>query len=263
MTWPLWAFLAIGLYAAGVAAAHWIARAGPEGDPETGLVIRVFQMYARLAHNLRIEGLEHIPRSRAAGPMIVVANHTAGVDPILIQAACPFMIRWLMAEDMRVDWLNPMWELGQVIFVDRRKGESMGVRDALRHLRRGGVIGVFPEGHLERPPRQILPFLPGVGMLIHRSGAPVLMLTIDGAPQVDPAWASLWRPSRTTVRAHTTIDYKALGLSARDITEDLRRRYCEATGWPRNEITPRLVGMDWVQVDVHGRWPDGRNARSA
>ena len=199
----------------------------------------------------------HIPRSAAPGPLILVANHTAGVDPVLIQAACPFPIRWVMADDMAVSMLQPLWDIGQVIRVDRRRNESMGVREALRHIRGGGVLGVFPEGHIERPPQEVLPFLPGVGLFIQRTGAKVLPLIVDGTPQIDPAWASLWRASRSTVRALPPIDYRDTGMNAREIASDLRRRFIEATGWPANEERPRLVGDQWVQVDVRGRWPEG------
>jgi hypothetical protein len=89
-------------------------------------------------------------------------------------------------------------------------------------------------------------------MLIARSGAQVQMVTVDGTPQVDPAWSSLWRSSRARVRFHPLIDYS--GMPAREIGPDLRRRFMEATGWPANETVPRLIGGRWMQVDVEGRW---------
>ncbi|MBL0920850.1 MAG: 1-acyl-sn-glycerol-3-phosphate acyltransferase [Phycisphaerales bacterium] len=256
-----WLIVGLLLYALWVAVATWIRRAmDDDQDAEGGFIIRVFHVYAAIVHRLEVVGRGHIPRGRPPGPLIIVANHTAGVDPVLIQSACPFRIRWLMAEDMRTSVLDPFWELGQVIMVDRRRGESLGVREALRHLRAGGVIGVFPEGHLERPPREVLPFLPGVGVLVARSGARVQMVTIEGTPQVDPAWSSLWRTSRSRVRFYEPIDYR--GKSAREIPSDLRARFINALGWPPNEVVPRLVDGRWMQLDVEGRWPaPGAEAR--
>ncbi|TVQ64392.1 MAG: 1-acyl-sn-glycerol-3-phosphate acyltransferase [Phycisphaerales bacterium] len=253
-----WVIPAIMLYTALLALTRAVLRHAPDpSDLEAGIIMFVFRRYSWAMHRLRIIDADNIPRSGHPGPLIVVANHTAGVDPVLIQASCPFPIRWVMADDMAVSMLQPLWDIGQVIRVDRRRNESMGVREALRHIRSGGVLGVFPEGHLERPPRAVLPFLPGVGLFIQRTGARVLPLVIDGAPQIDPAWASLWRRSRSTVRALPMVDYTDSELSARDIAKDLRRRMIEATGWPENDATPRLVGDQWVQVDVSGRWPDG------
>ena len=166
---------------------------------------------------------------------MIIANHTAGLDPVVIQASVPFHIRWMMAEDMRLGQLEWLWQWLEVIFVSRTSRDSIGTREAIRHLRQGGVIGIFPEGGLERPPFHLMPFQAGVGLLIKRSGARVLPAIVDGTPQVDPAWASLWRPSRTRVRFKPTLDYSGLDLSPAEIAADLRRRFAEWTGWPFND----------------------------
>jgi len=130
-----------------------------------------------------------------------------------------------------------------VIFVSRTSRDSIGAREAIRHLRGGGVIGIFPEGGLERPAYQLLPFQPGIGLLIKRTGARVLPVLVDGTPQVDPAWASLWKPSRSRLRFKPTLDYSHSDLSAAEIANDLRQRFMEWTGWALNdEPAPIEVG---------------------
>jgi len=176
--------------------------------------------------------------------MIVIANHTSGIDPILIAAACPFHIRWVMAQDMRARRLEWLWRWQDVIFVSRSGRDRSAVREALRHLERGGVIGIFPEGSLERPARQIRPFRRGVGVMIHRSRAKIMPLVIDGTPQVDPAWASLWRPSRSSITAHEIIDYSTTGLGGAEIAEDLRARFLAWTGWKANDEPRSRNGID-------------------
>lgn len=214
----------------------WIARRildNPFGDVEGGLLWVCGSLYVRLFHGLRIVGREHIPRTRRPGPLIIVSNHTAGIDPMLVQVACPFPIRWMMALDMRIPALEWFWKWARIIDVDREAGAGIGpVRDAIRHVRRGGVLGLFPEGQLERPKRHLLPFQSGVGAMVQRTGALVLPVVIDGTPTVDPAWASLWHPSRSTIEFKPPIDYTGADLSAEQIADDLRRRYQEWTGWP-------------------------------
>jgi hypothetical protein len=58
------------------------------------------------------------------------------------------------------------------------------------------VIGVFPEGRLERPERHLLPFLPGLGVMIKRTRASVLPIVIEGTPQTETAWASVLASQR-------------------------------------------------------------------
>jgi 1-acyl-sn-glycerol-3-phosphate acyltransferase len=232
--WPAWVILGVAL---AVAFAAWcrLLLWNPRGDVETGLLWRFLRLYARLFHRLRVEGGEHIPRTRHPGPLIIVSNHTAGVDPLLIQAACVFEIRWIMAADMQVGWAEPFWRWAGVISVDRRRGDAGAAREAIRHVKEGGVLGIFPEGGLERPARTIIPFEPGVGLIIRRTGARVLPVIVDGTPIVDAAWTSLVRPGRARIRFMPPIDYSATKLSAQEITEDLRRRYAEWTGWAMSD----------------------------
>ncbi|MEM9372571.1 MAG: hypothetical protein AAGA55_02925, partial [Planctomycetota bacterium] len=70
-------------------------------DPATGLLYLAGRAYARLIHRLRVQ-TEHGALSDLSGPLIIVCNHTAGVDPILVSSGCPRRIAWIMAEDMRL-----------------------------------------------------------------------------------------------------------------------------------------------------------------
>lgn len=226
-----WLIVAIVLWLVWAWVAHRLID-NPRGDVETGLIWPFVMVYVRRVHRLRVLGAEHIPDGRDAGPLLIVANHTAGVDPLLVQSACPFFVRWMMADDMQIGGLNWFWRWVQVIGVDRGGREIAAAREAIRHLQGGGVIGIFPEGTLERPARHILPFLPGVGLIVHKSGARVQPVIIDGTPRVDPAWSSLWRASRASVRFLPPVDYTQTELRPAAIAADLRRRFVEASGWP-------------------------------
>jgi 1-acyl-sn-glycerol-3-phosphate acyltransferase len=224
--------------------ARWLMD-NPRQDLETGLFLKVAAGYARVYHGLRVVGLPHVPRERVPGPLIVVANHTAGVDPVLIQIACPFEIRWIMAMDMRLPSFEWFWTWARIISIPRGN-ELAATREAIRHVRhgndgRGGVLGIFPEGAIERPEREVLPFLRGVGLIIKKSNAIVLPVIIEGTPQVDPAWASLWRPSRSRLTFKQPIDYRESTLTPDEISADLRRRYIEWTGWPANDVHAGVI----------------------
>jgi 1-acyl-sn-glycerol-3-phosphate acyltransferase len=224
------------------ALARYVHYENPREEPFAGIAVLAMRLYARLVHRLRVEGLEHVPGRRGHGPIVLVANHTAGVDPILIQAMAPFEVRFLMARDMQPRAFDWLWEWTGVIAVNRDGPDSRAAREAIRWLREGGldgeggVIGIFPEGGIERPARRILPFLPGIGLLVLKGRARVLPVVIEGAPYTRTAWGSLLRRSRARVRFLAMVSYE--GADAGEIAGDLRRRFMEATGWPAND-SPR------------------------
>jgi 1-acyl-sn-glycerol-3-phosphate acyltransferase len=189
------------------------------------------RVYARVVHRLRVTGAELVP-ARGERPVIVVANHTAGVDPMLLQAACPFEITWMMGRDMMMPGLAPIWNLLRLIPVEREGAgkagrDSTALRKAVRALRDGQSVGIFPEGHIPLH-GELGEFSPGVGMLIHlaRGGdgeMPVLVARISGTPKADRAWKSLLRMSNSRVEFLEVMRFDR-GTSPEVIATTLRER---------------------------------------
>lgn len=219
----------------------------------------IIRAYARWWHRLEAHGMDSIPDleqiSDASGrplgggrPAIVIANHTAGIDPLLIQASLDFEPRWMMAADMRARILEPLWQVARIIFVDRTKRDSGSLREAMRHLQAGGVLGIFIEGHIAKPPRHLLPFKEGAGLLIRKTGALVIPVVVDGTPLAETAWGSIFRRSHSKVRFLEPVDYtqsELAELGPAAITADLRARFQRATGWPDTHMQ--------ADFDEHGR----------
>ncbi len=202
----------------------------PRADVEAGVIWNAARVYSFVFQRLRARGREHVPVSRLPGALIVVCNHTAGIDPILVSAAVPFEVRWMMGLDMMAPSLKAVWDWTGVIAVNRKGRDLAGTREALRLLEEGAVVGVFPEGGLERPAKRLRVFHPGVGFLIARSGAPVLPVWIDGTPQIDPVWASLRKRGRATVTFGPVRKF-AEGQDAKEITRELRAWFAGVSGW--------------------------------
>lgn len=226
-----WLILLPALALAWALLVRWLM-ANPRADFEAGVLYRLVQAYAFVFQRLRVAGRENIPRGLHAGPLIVVANHTSGVDPFIIQAACDFEIRWMMGRDMAPPRLTPLFDWLGVIFVNRGSRDAAAARAALRHVHRGGVLGVFPEGYIERPPRRLLPFQGGIGLVVARSRAPVLPVVVEGTPFAATAFGSLLARGRCRLTFMPIIEYPT--QSADEITADLGRRFAAWTGWPES-----------------------------
>ena len=116
----------------------------------------------------------------ARGPALIASNHTAGLDPIMIQSTCPRPIVWIMTREYYdLPALRPFLSWVQMIPIDRGGRDSKAWREALRMLKKGRVVGVFPEGRIEKTP-DLLPFQSGVAMLAIRGKADFYPVYLDG-----------------------------------------------------------------------------------
>jgi 1-acyl-sn-glycerol-3-phosphate acyltransferase len=221
--------------------AWWVVvpllRRGPDRDALNGLLWRIVRVWVRLIHRPTIIGEENLRRDIDAGPLVVVSNHTGAVDPFLIQSACRFKIRWMMALDMMSTGLDPLWRQQDMIRVARDGSDSGPARLAIRHVRAGGVLGIFPEGRIVTPPRQVWPFLDGVGLIVSRTKAPVLLAWVSQTPDTNQTTASLVTPSHARVE-FTDVPELADCTGAAEITATLRRKLQELSGWPLNDDPP-------------------------
>jgi 1-acyl-sn-glycerol-3-phosphate acyltransferase len=164
---------------------HLVAKADDDGDPyphgEDDAVIRMLRaanaLYARLYHKITIHIPCPIPRRGAA---ILISNHISGLDPVLIQACCPRLIRWMMAREyFEQKPLDAIYKTVGAIPVQRSGRDMAATRIAMRALRRGFVIGIFPEGKIETK-RELLPFHSGIGLMALKTRAPVYPVCLDG-----------------------------------------------------------------------------------
>jgi len=137
-------------------------------------------------------GFERIP---ADGPAIVAANHVSYLDPPLLGTLSPRLIRFIAKRELfTLPMLGPL--LGRFLRsigtfpVERRRPDVRAVRESLRVLERGEVLGIFPEGTRNKLP-SLAPFLDGVGWLAIKSRAPVIPVAIHG-------YLPLWRGSQWT-----------------------------------------------------------------
>jgi 1-acyl-sn-glycerol-3-phosphate acyltransferase len=206
----------------------------PRQDAEYGLGLAFVGVYVRLVHRLRVFG--RVPDREAGKGLLVVVNHTAGVDPVLVQAACPFEIRWMMARDMMIPSLDMWWRWLDVIPVDRGEpgkpgSDATAAKEAIRHLRSGGTVGVFPEGGIERPTQTMRPFAPGIGLLVRMTKARVLPVIIEGTPETGSAWGSLTTRSTSRVTMLPVFEPADGKQSAEEITRTIQDLFVRATGW--------------------------------
>ncbi len=145
-----------------------------------GLLRAVGRVLVPLLTRTQITGMEHFPVS---GPLIVVGNHIATMEVVLMVVYAPWQLEMLGASDIAAP--PPMDAISRLygfIPVNRGNLDRTALTMALSVLRQGGILGLFPEGGIWDP--GAMEAKRGVAWLSYHAGAPILPIGFgspDGA----------------------------------------------------------------------------------
>jgi 1-acyl-sn-glycerol-3-phosphate acyltransferase len=169
---------------------------GPERHLSVRAVAGINRIFCHTLHRLRILAPCPVP---ASGPAILVCNHTSGLDPPLLQATCPRIIIWMMAREYYENpLLNWLYRRLQIIPVDRAGHDSTVLRQGLRALEHGRLLGIFPEGRIEEDDR-LLPFQEGVAVMAAKAPCDVYPAFLDGTQRGHEILRACLRPQQAVV----------------------------------------------------------------
>ena len=137
-------------------------------------------------YRCRVRGAEHLPRS---GPALVVMTHKCFWDPVVAGMVFARPLRFMAKRELFANRQAARFISSLGAFpLDRGAGDRAALQTALAVLERGEVLLMFPEGHRQIDDA-VHEFMPGVGMIALRSGAPVIPLALDGTQY-------MWRDGR-------------------------------------------------------------------
>jgi 1-acyl-sn-glycerol-3-phosphate acyltransferase len=166
-------FLAVGLLNALVAGYIFLL------VPEYLLRFVAFVL-ARVVYRFRVRGEEHLPTQGAA---ILVCNHVSFVDAVLLMAASPRPIRFIM--DHRIfatPVLGTLFRLARCIPIASRSEDPLAYEQAFvqaRHvLDAGDLLAIFPEGRITHN-GELGEFKAGVMKLLATHPVPVVPLALS------------------------------------------------------------------------------------
>jgi 1-acyl-sn-glycerol-3-phosphate acyltransferase len=136
---------------------------------------------AKTFFNYRVIGAENMIEE---GPCIIAANHCSFLDPPLVGVACKRAIHYLARKSL-LEWpiLGPIFPELNVIPVDRKNADRSALMGAIRVVKNGGAVLIFPEG-TRSPDGNLQPAQPGIGMIVAKTGAPVVPVRVFGSYEV-------------------------------------------------------------------------------
>jgi len=171
------------------------------------------RLLARLFFGFRIVHRERVIQT---GPVILATNHQSFFDPPLAGNACDRAIYFLAKRSLMnvpvLGWLLPKLN---VIPVNLESIDRSALKALIRVVRGGDCALVFPEGS-RTPDGSLQPALPGVGLLIAKTLAPVVPMRIFGAFDAWPIGGKIHLFRRITIVVGEPIHFSEADLSPRD-----------------------------------------------
>ena len=210
------------------------------------MVALVSRIGARLFANVRVEGLDRIPRT---GAVILAANHISNADPVVVGAwITPGLrgrrIHWLGKKEL-FDWPGFGWLAahGGVHPVDRATADIEAYRLATRILEAGYVLMIFPEG-TRSPSGTLQEAKDGLATLALRTGAAILPIGVNNSDAVWPKGRKLPMPfPRRTITVRIGEPFLAADL----VPPDADRRAAKGIA------TAAIMGRIAEQLDERHR----------
>ncbi len=239
----------IGIPVATFLALRTLGRWSYNGEAVLGLMRLIAVPYCRYFHRVRVEGARFIPQKVGARGLIIVSTHGGGLDPVMMQVCMHHPIRWLMSAEMMTPSLLWMWRRQRIIPVCFDKRDAFALKTAIGHVNEGGTLGIFPEGAIERPSRQLRPFSGGLRLILSRTKAPVLVAIIDPGRNTDSAYDDLFKSMRPTIRFLALIEPSPEG-HAPDAAEKIFDFIHRESGWLINEAPPMPADPETVERNL-------------
>jgi 1-acyl-sn-glycerol-3-phosphate acyltransferase len=180
-----------------------------QGKPEIHGFLHVYgalnQLYCGLWHQLKTCNRAPLPE---VGPAILISNHTCGIDHMLLQAASRRLLGFMVAREYyeapSIHWICKY--IG-CIPVNRDGRDFSATRAAIRALKEGRVVPIFPEGHIvPASGRRLDEIKPGTAYLAIHAQVPVVPAFICGTPETNEIGDSLLTPSQARVIFGDPID---------------------------------------------------------
>ena len=140
-------------------------------------VKKVVGVPLKLFFDVRVNGLENIPEEN----YILAGNHKSMWDIILLATSIPTNIRFMAKKELFNNWVTESFFSKAGAFpVDRDNIDIIAIKTALRLLKEGYTIGVFPEGTRNKTKALTLPFKEGVTRIATKTKKVIVPFGIDG-----------------------------------------------------------------------------------
>ena len=161
---------------------------------------------AMFVGKIKVKGRSNIP---SEGPLVLVCNHFAYFDPFLLVYAIKKPIDFIMQKELGIE---PQFLFAPMIYgailTDRNKVGPSTIKESMKTVKKGKILGIFPEGGITSP--VLTEAKPGAVYLASMAKAKILPVSVRGASN---AWGNIFRGVRSRIYINIGKPYGPIDIS--------------------------------------------------
>lgn len=157
----------------------------------------------------------------AHGGVLMVCNHQSYLDPVLIAVHLTRPMSYLaQAYLFRLPGFGRLLLHLHAFPVNQGRGERAPIEEAIRRLKEGHLLNIYPEGH-RSPNGEIQKLHGGATLVARKAGVPIIPAVVDGSFAAWPRSRVLPRPHPTAVMYGPPLHID--GLKGDEVTKLIER----------------------------------------
>ncbi|MBR3229760.1 MAG: 1-acyl-sn-glycerol-3-phosphate acyltransferase [Bacilli bacterium] len=137
----------------------------------------IIKVFINIVFRPKYIGLDNIPKS---GSVVLAGNHTKFFDPLLVMSCTGRTVHFLAKDSLNKGFKKIIFKNMGIIPVNRSIHDKDALRKAKEFLNKGALIGIFPEGTVNKSSDVILPFKIGAVKMAHDTDSLIVPFTIKG-----------------------------------------------------------------------------------
>lgn len=141
------------------------------------IVRPILKYFCKICYRPTYIGLENIPKDKS---IVLAGNHTNYLDCILLISSTNRTIHFLAKDDLIKGFKKIIFKNMGIIPVNRKVHDSSALKSAIEILNHNKVIGIFPEGTINRTKNVIMPFKIGAVKMAYETNSYIVPFTIKG-----------------------------------------------------------------------------------
>ena len=145
------------------------------------IVTNSIRLYCKIVYRYKIIGKENIPKE---GSLLFCGNHRSNLDPPMIVITCPRKMRFIAKEELKKNFLfRYLCYVYEAIYVKRDSKDIGPLKEAMKELKSGGCIGIFPEGTRNGMEKNNGEMKNGATYMSLKTGAKIIPIGLKGEPK--------------------------------------------------------------------------------